>query len=317
MKSVVINMKKINLGISVIFLFVLISAVLFSVNVFAADTSAITLHYEIDSVPVQGIGTKLYKVADYNISEGFVLCGGFEDYSIDLNIPSDTENLDLLAETLSAYAISGEIEPVSEDISRDDGVVKFNEICRGMYLVVSDKGSFNSKICRFSPVLLISVNTESGELIGNDIPVYPKGEIVEPSFENITYKVIKLWRDNGSKYRPDSIEIAVSCNGKIISREVLSEENDWSYTWTVPDDGSEWIVTEVNIPEKYSVFVENRNRTFILTNTLSPEKDDPSPNLPSAPQTGDMDLMTFVLLTASMGVMMIFLGFVFLRRKKS
>ena len=65
---------------------------------------------------------------------------------------------------------------------------------------------------------------------------------------------------------------------------VLSEKNQWSYTWNAKE-GSSWTAAERNIPEGYTVTVGKRENTIILTNTLIPEDpiEDPSDENPENP----------------------------------
>ena len=92
---------------------------------------------------------------------------------------------------------------------------------------------------------------------------------------------------------------------------VLSEENFWSYTWTVPEDGADWMVMERNIPDGYAVTVEERGRTFLLTNTWYPEPSysEEDSGSDDAPQTGDTPHILFytIMLYAS-GITMVALG---------
>ena len=87
---------------------------------------------------------------------------------------------------------------------------------------------------------------------------------------------------------------------------ILSEENNWSYSWIAKDDGAKWTVIERNAPSGYTATVQKRDNTFILTNTYIPQKPD-KPH--DAPQTGDTsNVMLYVILLIVSGSMLIILG---------
>lgn len=277
-------------------------------DVSAASASALNLHYQIDSVPIEGVEVTAYKIAACSSDDNFGLTDDFKNYNVNPNVSRDTEDWDILAETLYGYTVADKISPTYTSTSDKNGFVGFDSVGDGMYLVVSSDVSQDGKIIKFAPALT-AITGDS-----DDLSVYPKGEMVEPSSNTITYKVIKLWKDNGSDSRPENIEIAVSRDGETVDHKILSQDNNWTYTWTVERDGSTWSVTEVNVPNNYTVTVENRNSTFVLTNTKSSEDVPPSPGTP--PQTGD-PLMKYVMLAAGSGLCMILLGLTMRKRRES
>lgn len=305
-------------GATAVFLSALLMALFCSAYISAAEAPSLTLHYEIDSAPIENVAVKIYKVANYTEAEGFELTGGFEDHSIEPNVSQTTEAWDILAETLSSGVLSDDgIKPILTAVSDSDGTVRFDNIEEGMYLVLSGVASFDGKTVKFAPALVASVNIRNGET-GN-ISVYPKGGIYKPSYDTVTYKVVKLWNDQGSDSRPESIEIAVICNGKAVQQRTLSADNDWTYTWTSLDDGSVWSATEINAPDGYTVTVENKNGVFIITNTKTPGNDSPAPppqTSQTPPQTGDTG-SKYVLVMACSGLCSILLGLALRKRKES
>jgi LPXTG-motif cell wall-anchored protein len=137
--------------------------------------------------------------------------------------------------------------------------------------------------------------------------VNAKGEVlppVEPDEE--TFKVLKLWRgDENQNDRPKSIEVEIFCNGISYKTVTLSEDNHWAYTWSAKNDGSNWTVVERNIPQGYTMTVEERQATFVLTNTRnSTDPDEP-------PKTGDtMNILLYVLVMVGSGSLLIILGMI-------
>ena len=100
--------------------------------------------------------------------------------------------------------------------------------------------------------------------------------------DEITYKVLKLWKDQGyTEYRPISITVDIYRNGELNHTVRLSGENNWAYSWSAEDDGSIWTVIEREIPEGYIMSVEKRSTAFILTNTFDEqEPEEPDETVP-------------------------------------
>ena len=130
-----------------------------------------------------------------------------------------------------------------------------------------------------------------------------------PAKGEVTYKVVKAWRDGG-RGRPVSVSVEVRRDGQLQQSVTLSAENNWMYTWKAVDDGSVWTVNEVNVPEGYTVGIQRSGDTFSITNT---KPETPAGN---HPQTGDTTNMTlYVLLMAASGLALLVVGIVL--RKKS
>jgi hypothetical protein len=141
------------------------------------------------------------------------------------------------------------------------------------------------------------------------VSVNAKGEVLPPvdPDEEVELKVLKLWRgDEDRNDRPKSIEVEIFCDGISHETVILSEENNWAYSWSAKDDGSSWTVVERNVPQGYTMTVEERESTFVLTNTRTPtDPDDPV----KPPQTGDTsNILLYVLFMIASGSMLIILG---------
>jgi hypothetical protein len=146
-----------------------------------------------------------------------------------------------------------------------------------------------------------------------------KPETIPPSApdEYISYKILKLWKgDEGLEERPNNIEVEIFCDGNLVETVILSEENHWSYSWRAKDDGANWTVVERNIPEGYTMTLEERGTDFVLTNALVPDVPD-VPDAPDAPEsppavppkTGDTsNILLYAVLMFVSGAMLIILG---------
>ena len=129
------------------------------------------------------------------------------------------------------------------------------------------------------------------------------------SDDEIELKVLKLWKgDERRNNRPKSIEVEIFKDGESYKKVELSQDDNWSYSWTAKDDGAKWTVIERNTPSGYTMTLEKRGNSFVLTNTYTPKTpDEPF----DTPQTGDTsNIMLYVILMIVSGSMLIILGII-------
>ncbi len=110
--------------------------------------------------------------------------------------------------------------------------------------------------------------------------------------ETKSVKVVKEWTDGADKHVNDQVLVYLTRDGKIVDADtradasvILSEANDWSYTWTNLDPNHEWSFKEAAVPGYTSVLsdeVQNTEFALIsdqfyirtLTNTPSTEESE-------------------------------------------
>ena len=146
------------------------------------------------------------------------------------------------------------------------------------------------------------VSTEGYELISTEVD--ETGYVTTITNQPIkSIKVLKVWADdnNESQKRPKNITISLLANGKEYDTIVLSEENEWNYTFTnlpVYDDGEKitYTIREDDIPEDYEVAYEENEEGFIIHNVLGRGGDEPPKE---NPQTGDNVVLYLILLVIS------------------
>ena len=168
-----------------------------------------------------------------------------------------------------------------------------------------------AKTCTFEPALVALPGLGAEGLWQYDVAVAAKPDILTQPDADVEMKVLKLWKGDESRSdRPKSIEVEIFRNGESYETITLSAENNWSYTWTAKDDGTNWNVVERNIPEGYTMTVEERDTAFVLTNTRS------TPGTPP-PVTGDSaNIMLYVVLLFLSGSMLIILSIIGKRKTK-
>lgn len=146
--------------------------------------------------------------------------------------------------------------------------------------------------------------------------------------DDVDVSVKKVWKlDDGGK-AADAVTAVLLRDGKEYQRVELNEQNGWTYTWTGLSDKYTWSVSEVNVPDGFTMKVEQNGNVWTITNddkpitppdTTDPDKptnpDKPTePTTPSkpdkpkddTPQTGDesnLILWLALLGISGMGVM--------------
>ena len=114
--------------------------------------------------------------------------------------------------------------------------------------------------------------------------------------DDVDISVSKVWKDDDSDLRPDSISVQLYRGGKAYGDEVtLSEDNDWRYTWRDLNDGYVWSVEEVDVPDGYVSKTTRMGNRWVITNTLegteikdpeTPTTDLPDTDVPTSGDTG-------------------------------
>ncbi|MCT1905182.1 Cna B-type domain-containing protein [Oceanobacillus sojae] len=99
--------------------------------------------------------------------------------------------------------------------------------------------------------------------------------------EQTSMTVVKGWEDGSNQdgIRPDNVTVQLFADGEPVKKPVrLSEENDWTYSWTELDvyhDGGKTIdytVKETDIPDGYDEpTVKEENGFVLITNNRTPD----------------------------------------------
>lgn len=108
--------------------------------------------------------------------------------------------------------------------------------------------------------------------------------------------VLKLWKNDEEHLseRPDSIQAALLKDGEVYEIVTLSEDNDWSYHWSMLEAGHDWTVVEYTQLDKYTCVVARDGDTFVLVNQYS-----------DIPQTGQTWWPVPILLCAGLTCMVV------------
>lgn len=316
----------INRKIGILFILLCLCFHLMPCQVMAASTSdavepiipenecSLTVSYCRGETAFSGIQVKLYRIAEVSADFRYTLAQSFAASGLILDGIRTSGEWDVVRSTLEAHILAYNIAPEFTSVTNEDGQVSFESLKTGMYLAIVNQVEQDDLHYRFDSALIALPGLGSDGRWQYQVSVNAKGEVLPPvdPDEKIEFKVLKLWRgDEGRSDRPESVEVEIFRDGISYEKVVLSEENHWSYTWSAKDDGANWSVVERNVPHGYTMTVEERESSFVITNTLiSSTPDDPD----NPPQTGDTsNIMLYVLLMTLSGTMLIILGVI---RKK-
>lgn len=319
--------KMINRRIGVIVLLICCCFYLLPCRAMAAYTSdavepirpeqecSLTVSYCYGDKAFSDIQVKLYRIAEVSADYMYTLIRPFDTSGLILDGIRTAGEWNVVRSTLEAHILAYNIAPEFNSVTNENGEASFDSLKTGMYLVIVDRIEQDDLHYQFDSALIALPGLGQDGYWQYQVSVNAKGETLPPvdSDEKIEFKIIKLWRgDEDRGDRPKSIEVEIFCNGSSYKTVTLFENNNWVHSWSAMDDGSDWTVIERNVPQGYTMTVEERESTFILTNTLMPtDPDDPV----KPPQTGDTsNILLYVLFMIISGSLLIVLG---VTRKKS
>ena len=270
---------------------------------------SLTVSYCYGETAFSGIQVKLYRIAEVSADFRYTLAQNFAASGLILDGIRTTGEWNVVRSTLEAHILAYNIAPEFTSVTNEDGQVSFESLKTGMYLAIVNQVEQDDLHYRFDSALIALPGIEQDGRWQYQVSVNAKGEVLPPvnPDEEVELKVLKLWRgDENRNDRPKSIEVEIFCDGSSYKTVILSEENHWAYSWSAMDDGSSWTVVERNVPQGYTMTVEERQSTFVLTNTWTPTyPDDPG----KPPQTGDTsNILLYVMLMSGSGSVLIILG---------
>lgn len=251
------------------------------------------------SFPEQEI--KLYHIANITENAQYELCGNFTDYPVTVTGTASQSEWNEMTITLSSYILADGVAPDGTAVTDANGTAKFSHLTAGMYLVSSVRTENDGKYYVFESFLVaVPGIDESGNWLYN-VCAKPKMSENTPSKGEVTYKVVKSWKDNGNKNRPDKVTIEIYKNNALTATIALNGDCGWMYTWKSIDDGSVWTVVEKNVSQNYKVEIQRNGDTFNVTNVCYSDED--------SPQTGDTsNVYLYFIIMVIAGIALIVLG---------
>ncbi len=245
----------------------------------------ITLKERSENVGVENAEVTIYKIADAYDKGGII---GFKYAEQFKNCSASLDNLednDLTKEI--SKCVTAETTGISK-FTDSNGYTKFTRLDLGLYLVTQN--NMVEGYSKFDSFLTMTPN-----LIDNsweyDIKAFPKTDI----YRTIDLTVKKVWNSNGKKL-PEYVEIQLLLDEEVIQAVMLSDDNDWTYTWENIEKSDKYNVREINIPKGYKVTYKKNEYVYTVTNT------------DTLPNTGQ--LYYSIILLALGGIAFVILGII-------
>lgn len=277
------------------------------------DTSidcSLTLKYKHDKTLFSGLNIDLYCVATVSSDFQYTLTDSFSKTKLNLNGISSDSEWDSIRTTIGSYVDADSINPIDTACTNAFGEVSFEGLLPGMYFVKPVRIEDNGYYYFFDSAIIAVPDLDADGQWIYAVTAEPKPDIEYPSGKEITYKLLKLWRDGvDESKRPMNIKVDLFCNSDFVETVILNEENNWSYSWKATDNGDLWQVIEKHVPDGYVMTVEHHTTTFTIVNTI--------PDVPDIPPTGDSsDLNIYVILMLASGFLLILFSAVSKRRSE-
>lgn len=301
------------LSIVLCFSFLIGSNCIFANEIDPSKKCSLTLTYTKENKVFPNLEIKIYRIAKLTNESEFEMTEPFDAYPVKVNGITSQAEWNEVASTLRGYIDADGIIPYRVQKTDVNGKAEFKDLDAGLYLVgeVSAEADSVSYVFYDSMMVLPSYD---GESYTYDVDAKPKSRQSEPSKEEKTYTVLKLWKDEGNTAnRPDSVTVDIIKNGRVAETIVLSPLNNWTYTFTCSDESSLSVV-ERNVAKEYTVKVTEKDSSFVIINTREyPQNERPA----NPPQTGDTFPLGFwILVLCISGLSLIVLG-VIQRREKA
>lgn len=104
-----------------------------------------------------------------------------------------------------------------------------------------------------------------------------------PNYATVT--VHKVWNDadNAAGLRPSGVTMQLVQGGTVIKTAVLSEANNWQYTFSKLDPAASYTVQEIAVPGYLAAYSGNAASGITVTNTLQSDPHPPGTTEPPTP----------------------------------
>ncbi len=283
------------LSVSAALLCVLMTALMVpqSIHAVEVDNNSLTIKFVAEDKVMDGVEFRLYRVA--TIDKEKLTATPIAPYD-GYNILSGNAEWRVKANTLAGYVSRDRLEPTVAKTTDENGVVRFNGLLDGMYLIVGQSKRSGGYTYTPVPSLLFLPNTSDYYNWSDDVAIEPKfsrrgGSDPDPTGRNI--RALKVWDDDGHEdERPGSITVDLLQNGEVIDTVELNADNNWRFDWSGLDRQAEYQVVENNVGDNYIISIEEGGITFVITNTWADPTiiDDPDtplidrPDLPDDPE---------------------------------
>ena len=88
--------------------------------------------------------------------------------------------------------------------------------------------------------------------------------------------VRKVWSDGNEAHKKDTVKVNLLRDGEVAETEILSAENQWTYTFDGLAEGHTWTAEEAQVPQGYEVSYAVEGNVTTITNTRKGAEPEPS-----------------------------------------
>lgn len=251
------------------------------------NNSSLSLEYKYDDYIINSGDVKLYYIASVSHDYQYSLVGDFQDLSIEINGIKEVNEWKILENTITSYVIADGISETSNAVINNNKVY-FGNLKTGLYLVITDTIETEKYSLSFEPFIISVPNLMEDGTWNYDVYSCPKPYLFTPKYEDVTYTIIKEWRDN-KQNRPSEIEVEIYKDNDLYENISLTSDNNWTYSFVAKDDGSIYTAVERNVPEGYTVSIDKNDTRIVIINTYDEEP----------PKTVDNIYLYFIILFGS------------------
>lgn len=263
----------------------------------------LTLTYASSEAALPPLTVEVYRVAEVSADFRYTLTEAFGGSGLILNGLLSQSEWNTLRTTLDSYVASNGVSPTATLTTDENGVASFADLATGLYYVSPQTVTVDGFRYYFASAVIALPDLRDDGTWNYEITAKPKPDVRPPSSTDLEYRVLKLWKGGEEETRPTEITVDLLKDGTVVKTVTLSEENGWSYSWFAADDGSLWTVAEQNVPEGYTVTVEQNDTVYTVVNTLE-SSDDSSMGNP-----GDAGNLNFIILfLCAAGIVLVLLG---------
>lgn len=297
---------------------ILLCMTLFLINIVPTSAEAVGRLYvmlKYEDMPVAGASFQIYKAAEMT-EDGMTLAEQFSNYRVSMVQGPNSDEWKALASTLAVYAAADKLEPFDEQQTDESGMLCFEGLSDGVYLVTGSPVIQNDILILPQAVLVtVPYSNDLGET-DYDVVASPKYISRDINGGVLERRALKIWDDeNNTQSRPQEITVQLLCDGEVYDEKVLNEECDWGYTWNGLDPKHNWQITEKEVPDDYTVKITQQGTTFTITNTNDTSAPPPTkPDDPDLPYTGMLWLPVPILI--AFGAVTLFIGILLIIKKE-
>lgn len=263
----------------------------------------LTLNYTSSEAALPSLAVDVYRVAEVSPDFRYSLTSPFADSGLILNGLLSQSEWNTVRTTLDSYVAANGVSPSATVATDENGTAVFDELATGLYYVAPQTVTVDGFRYYFASTVISLPDLKEDGNWNYEITANPKPDVRPPSSTDLEYRVLKLWKGGEEETRPTEVTVDLLKDGTVVRTVTLSAENGWSYSWFAADDGSLWTVAEQNVPEGYTVTVEQNETVYTVVNTLESSDDS------SIPETGDTGSAGYIILfLCAAGIILVLLG---------